>query len=337
MKQRAVFIVLALALIGSLFFNGVQYYGAEGRDSLSHADSDFSNEEYVYIAVFKDDPMIKVQDELGLKRFAEEYGVKATIEAPERFDALEQARIFDEVIQRRPAGIMVCGSDPNLTTYVNKAIEQGIPTITVDADLPDSKRLAFVGSDWTRIGIKQAETMVKLIGGKGEVAMLGMVGLDNMQDGFEGFRTVMENYNDVFVYYEFDDMGNQQEAQRITEKIIAEYPNLAGIAGFDSRSGPGIAAALKKLGLVDKIKVTCVDIAPIHLQLIKDGSVQKLIGQKRELFTYYGGKLLYDFNHSKLSIAKDDKKQGITNIPNFVDTGLVEVDATNVDRILRED
>lgn len=337
MKQKGAIIVIASLLIVSLLLNGVQFFVAESKDSDSHAATELLNEEYVYIAVFKDDPMIKVQDELGLKRFSEEYGVKVSIEAPEHFDAPEQARIMDDVIKRHPAGIMVCGSDPILIPYINKAIEQGIPTITVDADLPQSKRLAFVGSDWRRIGIKQAETMVKLIGGKGEVAMLGIVGLENMQDGFDGFRSVMENYNDVYVFDEYDDMSNIEEAERITVNLIKEHPQIAGIAGFDSNSGPGIIAALKKLGMVDKIKVTTVDIAPIHLQLVKEGSVQKLIGQKRELFTYYGGKILYDFNHSKLSIAKDDKKQGITNIPNFVDTGLVEVDATNVDKILRED
>lgn len=292
-------------------------------------------EEYVYVAVFKDEPMIKTQDEVGLRRFAQDYGVQVTIEAPEYFDASAQAKILEQVIARKPAGIMVCGSDLSLSPYIDKAIAQGIPTITVDADLPDSKRIAYVGSNWTRLGAKQAEAMAKLIGGKGKVAMLGMVSTDNMEHGFAGFRSVMDHYSDIVVLGPFDDMGNEREAQRITEKLIAENPDLMGIAGFDSKSAPGIVAALKKHELVGKIKVTSVDIAPVHLQLLREGSVQKLVGQKRELFTYYGGVLLYDLIHSKVKIAKEGDKYGITNIPDYIDTGLVEVDASNIERIVR--
>lgn len=336
MRQKTLLVALGILLAVSACVNIVQASLARRNEGAADPKPGDGQEEYVYVAVFRNDPMIKVQDEVGLKRFAQEYGVKVSIEAPERYDAPAQARILADVIARRPSGIMICATDPLIIPYINQASEMGIPIITVDADQPDSKRLAFVGSDWTKIGQRQAEAMVKLIGGKGEVAMLGMVGSDNMQHGFAGFRSVMANYPDVYVYDEFDDMSNVTEAQRITEKIIDEHPRIAGIAGFDSNSGPGIAAALKKHGLVGKVKVTCMDIAPIHLELLRNGLVQKLIGQKRELFTYYGGKLLYDINHSNVDVIVDGDKYGIINIPDYVDTGLVEVDLSNVDRIVRD-
>jgi len=335
MKYKIGFFTAVVLLIASLAVNiaGLAKTQANKPDETSGVSR--PNEEYVYVAVFKNDPMIITQDEVGLKAFADEYNVKATLTAPEKYDAPAVAKILDEVIAGKPAGIMVCGSDKIYIPYIDKAIDMGIPVITVDADVPESKRLAFVGSDWYKIGSKQAEAMVKLIGGKGIVAMLGMVGSDNMQRGFEGFRNVMKNYSDVVVLNEFDDMTNPKEAARITENLLNQYPDIAGIAAFDSNSAPGIVETLKTKGLIGKVKVTSVDIAPIHLQLLKDGSVQKLVGQKRELFTYYGGKILYDLNHSALKLAKQDREQGITNIPASVDTGLVELDAGNVDAFSR--
>ncbi len=335
MKKRLWIIIAVCLLAVSLVFNLVLLWRYHTDGSENSIISEGQTEEYVYVAVFSEDPMIKLQDEKGLQEFAAEMGVKATLRAPETYDPAEQVRILEEVIDSHPAGIMVCGSDDNLTPLINRAIAEGIPTITVDADLPDSDRLASVGSDWFNIGVRQGEAMMRLIGGKGKVAMLGMVGSENMGDGFEGFRSVAENYDDVIVLGEYDDMTNPDEARRIVLQLIEDHPDLAGIAGFDSNSGPGIAEAIKELGLAGKIKVTCVDIAPVHLQLVRDGYVQKLIGQKRELFTYYGGKLLYDINHSNLTVTNEDEKNGITNIPEYVDTGLVEVDITNVDDIIR--
>jgi ABC-type sugar transport system substrate-binding protein len=289
-----------------------------------------SDEDYVYLAVFKAGPLID-SDQAGLDIFAREYDVNAYIVAPQEFDAVEQARLITETIGRKPAGIMVCGSDNSLTPYINKAVEAGIPTIAVDADLPDSKRLAFVGTDWYDLGARQAKALAELLGGAGTVAMLGMVGAPNTDSAARGFMEAMQNYPDIYVLDVFDDMGSREEAVRITKQIVDAY-SIKGIAGFDSNSGPGIAQGLKELGLQGEVKVTCVDSTPEHRALLKEGLVQKLFGQKRQLFTYYGCKVLYDLNHSGLSITKEDAKNAVTNIPHAIYTGVIELDQSNLDQ-----
>lgn len=335
MLRKLILIVFTMLLGFSLVLNiyNVLNWGKNDEAGPEEVESS-KTEEYIYVAVFKNDPMIDNQDMKGMNQFAEDYGVKVQIMAPDKYDIAEQKRLLIEAIEKKPDGIMVCGTDPSLIEDIDMAIDAGIPVITVDADLPASKRLAFVGSDFYDVGVLQAEAMVKLIGGKGTVAMLGMGGLVNMEDAYRGYRSVMENYSDIIVLDEYNDESNPEIAEAITKSIIEDYPNIAGISGFDSNSGPGIAKALEELGQVGKIKATCVDIAPPHLAILKSGAVQKLIGQKRELFTYYGLKLLYDLNHSELKITDNDLENKITMIPSSVDTGLLEVDHTNIDDIL---
>lgn len=293
-------------------------------------------EEYVWISCIADQPMFVNHDHKALKEFSEETGVKVTIEGPKDYSIIEQAAVIRQVIKRKPAGIMILGMERGLISAVNEAVAAGIPTITVDADLIDSKRLAHVGSNWYNIGIKQAEAMMKLIGGKGKIAIMGIGDADNMQQGYEGFKSVIKNYPDIIYLGEYDDMASLEESQRITEELLRSHPDIAGIAGFDVNSGPGIGAAIKQANLIGKVKVTCVDIEPVHLKLCKEGVIQKLIGQKRELFTYYGARLLYDYNHSTIRLSSDDKKNKITPIPYIVDTGLIEVDQNNVESFLNE-
>ncbi len=333
MRSRIAVIALSVLLACSLAFTFVQLtYLKQPAAQPEQSEQGGGPEEYVYVAVFKNDPMIINHDLKGLEKFGEDYGVNVRIVAPEGYDIDEQKRLLMEVITQKPDGLMVCGTDLSFTPYVDKAIEAGIPTITVDADLPDSKRLAFIGSDFFDVGVRQAETMVKLIGGKGTVAMLGINGI-NMQQAYDGFRSVMENYSDVIVLNQIDDQSNPAKSKQIALDLIEKYPDIAGIAGFDSNSGPGVSQALEELGLKGKVKVTCVDIASPHIKILKDGAVQKLIGQKRELFTYYGGVVLYNLNHSSIDITGNDAANGTTNIPVQMDTGLIEVDASNVDGI----
>jgi ABC-type sugar transport system substrate-binding protein len=77
-------------------------------------------------------------------------------------------------------------------------------------------------------------------------------------------------------------------AAKLTADFMAAHPDLAGLAGFDSNSGPGMALSVKEGGKVGRIKLTTVDAEPEHLQLVKDGVIDYLVGQKRELFTALG-------------------------------------------------
>lgn len=56
---------------------------------------------------------------------------------------------------------------------------------------------------------------------------------------------------------------------------MSAYPDIAGIAGFASVSGPGIGQAVKEADKVGKIKITCVDGQPEHLDLVKSDVISK--------------------------------------------------------------
>ena len=91
---------------------------------------------------------------------------------------------------------------------------------------------------------------------------------------------------------------------------------------------------MKEAGKAGKVKVTTVDWEPEHLALVKDGTIQFLAGQKRELFTWYGAQFLYDMVHKTNSLSRNDSKSGITNIPLTVNTGLLRITKENVDQFM---
>ena len=106
------------------------------------------NEEYVLVSANAYLPLFVASDHPALYLAARELGVKATIAGPSTVDIPGLVAALEQTAARRPAGIMVNGWDPSaLVAPINEAIASGIPVICVDADVPASKRLAFIGTD----------------------------------------------------------------------------------------------------------------------------------------------------------------------------------------------
>ncbi len=291
---------------------------------------EIKNEEYVMITTAVSMPMYVNHDQATFKRWGKEKGVKVSILGPSDWDVPAQINTIEEVIGTKPTGLLINGTDAAITQAINRAVDAGIPVVVYDSDIPNSKRHAFLGTNWYEIGRMQGEEMVKLIGGKGKIAYMGILGLANMEDGFRGLLDVLAKYPDIEVVGKFDDKANMEEAAKITADLIAAYPDLSGLCGFDSNSGPGMALSVKEAGKAGKIKITTVDWEPEHLQLVKEGVIQLLAGQKRELFTWYGAEFLYDFVHQTNKLSSNDIRAGITNLPAVVNTGLIKITKENV-------
>jgi ribose transport system substrate-binding protein len=324
----------ALAAAATLGFTGCR--NPEGENvSASKPKRASANEEYVWISANANLPLFVAHDHPALFQIGHELGVKVTIAGPDTIDIPGLVATFEQTAARRPAGIMVVGWDPSaLVPSINSAIVDGIPVVCVDADVPASKRLSFIGTDWREIGVREAQAMLKALNRrKGRVAMLGLIEQSIDQQAFAGFQAVASAAG-LIVMEPQQDKGNQGEAAKVASALIQAHPDLVGMAGFDSESGAGIGQAIRESGRTGQVLGTCVDSEPQQLRFIKEGVLAASVGQKRALFTYQGVKALYDVVHNTLSFTPDDRKAGISPIPVYYNTGTFVVDRSNVDVLL---
>lgn len=307
-----------------------------GKRSGSAAGAASSGEEeYVWLSANANLSLFAGRDHPALYKVGAELGVKVTIAGPNTVDIPGLVAAIEQTTARRPSGMMVVGWDSNaLIPAINKAVESGVPVVCVDADVPASKRLAFIGTDWYDLGVRQGDAMVKALQGRrGEVALLGLIDQSIDLQAFAGFRSVAEKAG-LTVLEPQHDKGSQAEATRVAAAILQARPGLVGMAGFDSESGPGMGLALRESGRAGKVVATCVETSEQHLRLLKDGVLTACIGQKRELFTYYGVKALHDHVHATLKMTADDRRAGVTPIPVNYNTGTFTVTRENVDLFL---
>jgi len=312
---------------------------ATGFSSAGNSSKAPKSEVYVWACQYNSLPLFVNNDYIGMDIVAAELGVTVKKIGPQKVDLPAFIAAIEQEIGKKPAGMMVVGWDPSLQVGIDKAMKAGIPVVTVDADVPASKRLCFVGTNWYDLGVEQAKAVSPFIKGKtGKAAIIGIPAADNTALAVQGYTDTLKKLAPKVTVMDqvFDSQNNPSKVAEAASNLISANPDLLAIAGTDSTCGPGIATAIKEAKKIGKVFGSCVDAEAEHLQGVKDGALVAAVGQKRHFFTYYGVKMLYDYNHSKLKFTSDDKKAGITNIPTSISTGFIVANKGNVDLLLKE-
>jgi len=261
-------------------------------------------------------------------------GTDVTFEVvgPSENDILKEVEAMESAISKKPDGFMVICWDPNmLQAPIDKAMDAGIPVVTIDADSPQSKRLCYVGTDWYTLGQELGEALMEEIGGKGKIAATMLVGADNMETAFQALQDVVANYPDVEIVAKEHDNGEVEKSAQIAAALMAAHPDLAGFVGFDAGSAPGIATAIKEAGKSGQVKLVGNDMNTAQLQALQEGTEQFIIGQKREFFGYWGVMMLFMHLNTSIKFTSDDAKIGAVNIPPRVVTGFHYATPDSVD------
>jgi ribose transport system substrate-binding protein len=305
------------------------------ESSYGPADAKYT---YYWISNKANLPLFVQYDYPGMERVAAELGVKVVVAGPTDFDIPAYIAAVDQVCAQKPDGVIVRGGwDPSLTEPVKRCMEQGVPTVVDDGDLPDSGRLAYVGTIWTQVGVAQAKKMMEMLPNGGKLGLMSIINAGNMREGVAGFKAYLEaNGGGKYeIVANEDDGGDAQKAAQVTAAILAAHPDIAGLAGFDSESGAGIVTALREAGKnPGDIKVTAMEQTPDFFKAAKEGWVDGIVVQNRELFIYYAVKMLHDYKLNQLRSAGLAATDGGRPIPETVDTGVLLVTKDNVDKVL---
>jgi ribose transport system substrate-binding protein len=272
---------------------------------------------------------------MGMEMVGKELGVKTEYVGPAEYDMNAMVATFEQSIAKKPNGIVVVGFEPSLDAIVNKAIDTGIPVVAVDADLPTSKRLAFVGTGNYNAGITGGQKMAQLIGEKGKVAVMTRPGQSNLEERIAGYKAAFAKYPGIELVQEVDTQADATIAAQAAAGLLQKYPDLAGIACVNAEGGSGAVTAVKEANLAGKVKIIAMDRGNEVLEGIADGTISASVAQQTALMPYYAVQILYNYNNSKVEITTDNKSAGILGIPTSVDTGVIIIDKDNYKYFMR--
>jgi ribose transport system substrate-binding protein len=237
---------------------------------------------------------------IGAERQAKALGnVDIEWRAPDTADQLRQKEILESFITQRVDGIAISTLNGDfLTETINRAMDAGIPVVTWDSDAPKSKRIAYYGVDDYEGGKILGEEAIKLLNGKGTVAMITAIGATNLQRRLEGAKDALAKAPGIKIVEVYDIKEDTVRAAEIIQTGGRRYPDLGAwvsVGGWPVFTRNALASLDPA-----KTKVVCFDTVESALDLLREGKVQVLVGQK-----YFGWgsepvKMLYDIKQGRM-------------------------------------
>lgn len=209
---------------------------------------------------------------------AKEIAATAKVVGPSDAGASSQVSYINTAIAQRQNALILAANDANaLLPYLKRAMQSGVKVVTMDSDTaPDGRTLFINQANSEGIGRAQVQLLGKLIGYKGDIAILSATpNATNQNTWIKWMQEELKKpaYKDmklVKIAY-----GNDDDQKSFTEMqgLIQAYPNLKGVI---SPTTVGISAGARYLSTSaskGKIALTGLGTPNQMRQFVKDGTV----------------------------------------------------------------
>jgi ribose transport system substrate-binding protein len=274
MRRRVLVAVSTLAVITTISACGSSDDGnsggtSGGKKSLTLIQGTKADEFYVTMAC-------------GAQAAAQSLGVNLDVTGPEKFDAGQQVPIVNSVTAKKPDAVLIAPTDTKaLIPPMTQMKSAGIKIVEVDTAVEDdSLAVAAISTDNLGGGTLAAQTLAKLVGGKGSVLVInvnpGISTTDARAKGFDDEIKKTAGITALPVEYTNDEPAR---AAAIVSATLSKHPDLAGIFATNVLTAEGAATGLRAAGKQDQVKIVGFDAGPQQIQDLKSGVVQALIAQ----------------------------------------------------------
>jgi ribose transport system substrate-binding protein len=252
----------------------------------------------------------------GADQAAKDYKVKVTFEGPE---TEQQIDMLSAALAKKPAAIGFAALDSKAAIpLLKKAQAAKIPVIAFDSGVDSDIVLTTAQTDSKAAAALGADMMAKLIGGEGEVAVIGhdqtsTTGTDR-RDGFVNeMKAKFPKIKVVDIQY---GGGDHLKSAEIAKTLMQAHPKLKGIFGTNEGSAIGAGKGMKEAKKTGVI-IIGFDSGKAQKDMIKDGTIAGAITQNPV-------GIGYKTVEAAVKALKGEK------LPKIIDTGFYYYDKSNM-------
>ncbi len=167
---------------------------------------------------------------------------------------------------------------PVVTQALETIQEQGIPVFALISQISVTGQISYIGLDNWKVGRTSAWTFANICKSPGKIGILmGNPRYRNQEMNEAGFRSYFREHAPNFTLLEpISTFESAAVAQEMTEKLLADHPDLAGL--YISGGGiSGALAALRASGRVGSIVVVGYDLTDVTRAALLDGAMTLVI------------------------------------------------------------
>jgi LacI family transcriptional regulator len=212
----------------------------------------------------------------------EEYGVTVDVRYSEFGSPDDQVRLMDEMIVSGVHGIAITPiNHQKVAEKIRELAEMGIPVVTVNTDIENSGRLAYIGSNYLQSGKTAGGLMSLITGGKANVGIvLGSMDVLCHSERVNGFKQNLRKYSpEIKIIKMVENHDDDFESFTVIKDMLTEHPEIDSL--FLASAGVyGACRAVESLNLQKKLRIISFDCTPVTKKLILDGVISATIAQQ---------------------------------------------------------
>lgn len=228
---------------------------------------------------------------------------------------------LDDLERQGVKGIVVCTKDHTaIARRIDELYDAGIPVVTFNSDISESKRLCFVGQNLVQSGRVAAELMVKYLQPEDEIlAVMGNPEFNAHRERLQGFcdRLKEKGFKEkkLHIRQTYNDYSRTYQE---VKKIIEIDNKIKGIY-MANRSTTACAEAVCELGYQGKLHIICHDLTDTTKRLLRSGIIDLAIAQN-----------IYSQGYRPLMILKDYVQKNVKPEEDFNNSPIDIICAENI-------
>ena len=216
----------------------------------------------------------------GIKQFAAQNGVDATMVGADDADPQKQADIIRKLIAEKPNAITVVPNSPEaLEDVLKQARAAGIKVVTHEASNQVNTDVDIEAFDNVAYGSHLMDQLASCMGGSGKyVAFVGhTTARTHMRWATAAYDRARQTYpkiERISAPVETDE--NLETAYRKAKELLAKHPDLEGFEGSSVVDVAGIGRAVREAGAQGRTCVMGTSLPSVAGEFLDDGAVDKM-------------------------------------------------------------
>ena len=211
-----------------------------------------------------------------------EYNISVDIRYADIDNPSIQVQMINELIESGISGLAITPiSHPIVMERIKELTSDGFPVVTVNSDIPDSGRIAYVGSDYYKSGETAAGILNLICNGVSKVGIvMGSPLVLCHSERVAGFtERIEEAYNGLEIIATEINHDDDIQSYVVTKRLLEKHPEIDSLYLVAAGVG-GAFRAIKELGLEHKLKVVSYDSTTASRDLIRSGAISASITQE---------------------------------------------------------
>jgi len=218
--------------------------------------------------------------EKGIKQFAAQNGVDATMTGAADADPQKQADIIRKLIAEKPDAITVVPNSPEgLEGVLKQARAAGIKVVTHEASNQVNTDVDIEAFDNLAYGSHLMDELASCMGGSGKyVAFVGhTTARSHMRWATAAYERARQKYPKVVrISAPVETAERLETAYQNAKALLARHPDLKGFEGSSVVDVAGIGRAVREAGAQGRTCVMGTSLPSVAGEFLDDGAVDKM-------------------------------------------------------------